>query len=941
MYFHTLKFTFITFENQKPEELKQIYVLFIALFFTTFANAQKMTIKANVQDTNAMIPVGNAIGMVIRVRDSVLIDFKRTDAKGNISFTIPIDTVQLIVKHPTYGEFNSFFFGSAENHDFELNPLAMPEKSRSLNEVVIYANREPIYYRGDTLIYVADSFKLKENAVVEDLIKKLPGMTVDANGKITNQGKEIGQVLVDGDEFFGSDPTIATKNLAASGVEEVKVYEKDSEDGTDEKIQVLDLKLKEEAKKGYFGKADIAGGLNQFKTPNQGFFEGELLYSKYSNNTKLAIYGLGSNTPKTNFNGNDLSKFGISDRPSWGNESDDIEGYGGNDEPSANSSSGIPQSFKGGFYLDQKVWKGGRFRVNYSHNEFTLKSNTSSRSQYILTDTTYTTDVDKETNSKYKQDNFSFKYTQQIDSLTKIEIEPKISYSTTENDITNITQFRSERDTLTRTTNLLNTTNSKSMSTTTTFKLTKDFKKKNRRLIARYKLATNDDNEDGFLNTTDRDAATDTVNYSFDQNKGDKYGNIANTGYVNFVEPIGKKWKTEFDYEIYTNSSDQRKTTYNGINGVYSSLDSTFSNEFETDRIQHRVGAFGIYENSKLRISAGTRVRAIGIDNRNIFADTLIRQELNNLLPRVVFTYKFSQSSRLRIQYNTNSSLPSVSQLQPVLDNTNPNNLQIGNPNLKPDYTHSINIGHNAWKGLSGFYVYSGLNYTYDQNAFSSSTTFGIDGRTYSQTINVDHAQYLYFWAGTGFPIPKVKNLQGRINLNGNMTSTENYINTQRNISRNTGVGTDFSLDYNGDTLNFSLGGGFDYNAPSNTLSSLTSQPYTNYNVFGSIDWTLPFRLYLATDATYNINTGRTAGYNLNYVIWNASIERAFLKTGNLRIGVEAYDILNQNTSNYRTVSNNVIVDQRVNIIRRYFMLKASLRFNNNHTKEEDEQGWW
>src|SRR3989338_9089641 len=133
----------------------------------------------------------------------------------------------------------------------------MPEKSTGLGEVVIYANKNPIYYRGDTLIYVADSFKVKENAVVEDLIRKLPGMKIDENGKITSQGKEIGQVLVDGDEFFGNDPTIATKNLAADGAETVQVYEKDSEDGSDEKIQVVDLKLKEEAKKGYFGKVNL------------------------------------------------------------------------------------------------------------------------------------------------------------------------------------------------------------------------------------------------------------------------------------------------------------------------------------------------------------------------------------------------------------------------------------------------------------------------------------------------------------------------------------------------------------------------------------------------------------------------------------------------------------------------------------------------------------
>lgn len=921
--------------------MKNLYILLLTLFIGAPSMAQNMTIKASVQDTNAQIPVRNAVGMVIRVKDSVLLDFKRTDNNGNLSFTLPIDTVQLIIKHPSYGDFNSYFFGSTENNSFELDPLAMPEKATDLNEVVIYANKNPIYYRGDTLVYVADSFKLKENAVVEDLIKKLPGMSIDASGKITNQGKEIGQVLVDGDEFFGSDPTIATKNLAASGVDEVKVYEKDAEDGTDEKIQVLDLKLKEEAKKGYFGKASVAGGLNQVKPPNTGFYESEFLFSRYTSDQKIAVYGLGANTPKTDFNQNDMSKFGVSDGPNWMNESDDLEGYGGNSDPSANSSSGIPQAFKAGFYLDQKVWKGARIRLNYSHNEFTLDAKSNSRSQYILADTSYTTDVDDHTFSRYRQESFGLKYTQQIDSLTKLEFEPKVSIAKSDVDNGTISNFLTARDTLTRYTDLSNITANTTLSTTTTAKLTRDFQKKNRRLIARYRLATNDEDEDGKLNTVDTDAQTGNINYTFDQKKETRNNNTSHTAYIDYVEPIGKKWKTEFEYELYTNSNDQRKSTFNGTNGVYNTLDSTFSNQFATDRQQHRVGVFGIYENSKARISFGTRVRTISIDNRNLFTDTTIQQGLNNLLPRVVLTYKFSQSSRLRIQYNTNSSLPTVNQLQPVLDNSNPNFVQIGNPNLRPNYSHSINASHNAWKGLSGFYVYSGLSLTYQQNAFSSSTTYDNLGRTLSQTINVDHAEYLYYWAGTGVPLPKLKDTRLQINMNGNYTSSENYINSERNITRNAGIGGDLHLQYNGDSLFAEIGGGIDYNAPSNTLSSLTNQPYTTYRLNTYIDWTLPHRWFIQTDASYNINTGRTAGYNLNYVIWNASVQRSFLPTGNLLVGIEAYDILNQNTSNYRTVSNNVIIDQRVNIIRRYFMLKVTLRFNNNHTKEEDEQGWW
>ncbi len=918
--------------------MKQFILLFAFIVTASQLNAQTMKITAQVKDTTLGIPLKNAVGIAIRVRDSVLLDFQRSDKYGAIAMELPIDTVEFTVHHPDYGTFTSYIFGSKENNVFDFSTLQMPEKSKELEEVVIYANKSPIYYRGDTLVYVADSFKVKENAVVEDLIKKLPGMTIDENGKISNQGKEIGQVLVDGDEFFGSDPTIATKNLAAKGVDQVQVYEKDAEDGSDEKIQVLDLKLKEEAKKGYFGKINLAGGLNQFTAPNTGFYEGEMLLNKYSKDQKIAVFGLTSNTPKTDFNGQDLFKFGLSEGMRWGNEGDDIEYF----DQGSDNTSGVPKSVRAGFYLDQKVWKGGKFRLNYAYNEYGVTSRGQTVNQYILSDTSYTTDANNTTTEKYQSHNIGLKFTQQLDSLTKLEIEPKLTLNKTTSDASSITGFQTSDNLLTRTTDLLNTSVADGLTTNSTIRLTRDFKKKYRKLIFRYNVTTNDNNSDVNVKTTDVDAATQGINYSFDQLKTNTYTSFANTGYVDYVEPLFKlkKWKAEFDYEYYSNQNEQSKITYDGSSGAYDSIVSSLSNNFETNRQQHRAGTFLIYEVPKMRISVGSRFRTINIDNYNVILDTTIEQHLNNVLPRVVMTFKFTQSSRLRVQYNTSSTLATIDQLQPVPDNTNPNSIRIGNADLIPNYNHTINANYNMWKGLQGFFVYTGVSYTRQNNAFSSSTSFDATGRTISQTINVDHADFGYMYGGMGLPIPKVKDLRARIDLNSSYSKTMSMVNGQTNNTSNFGFTPGLSFDYNGDSLNLSIGTNISYNSPKNSLSTLSSQPYTNYAYSASIDWTLPMRWFVKTDATYNINNGRTSGYNINYVIWNASVSRSFLKTENLLFGVEAYDILNQNISNTRTVSNNIITDQKVNVIRRYFMLKMTLKFNNNHTKEVEDEYW-
>jgi len=894
-----------------------------------------MTISGTITDTNLQIPVKNAVAMAIRVKDSVLLGFKRSDVYGKFSFTLPMDTVQLIVSHPDYNDFNSYFFGSTENDKLDLDPLVLPEKSTALGAFTIYANRTPIYYRGDTLVYIADSFKVKENAVVEDLLKKLPGLKVDADGKITSQGKEIGQVLVDGDEFFGSDPTIATKNLAAKGVESVNLYEKDSEDGSDEKIQVLDLRLKDEAKKGYFGK--VSGGTDFTK-----FYEGEFLFNKYNQNQKIAVFGLGSNTPKSGFSQGDMFKFGMSEGRNWNEGNDDNEFSGGGGDGDVNTDNGIPQTFRAGFYLDQKVWKGGKFRLNYTYANNNVKSTSQSRSQYFLTDTTYSTDESSVTTTKYQTHSVGLKFSQEIDSLTRIEVEPKFTLNLTDYTSFSTTDYIAANDTTVRSTSIGNTSDAKGVNAGGTVRLFRDFKKKNRRLIARYNLATTDNRSDGYLNSLDRDVLTTNINQSYDQKKENRSGSLAQTAYIDFIEPIAKlkRWKTEFDYEFTRNTNDQRKTTFNPLAGEYIQVDSNFSNQFETMRLQHRAGAFLIYENVKARISVGTRYRTISIDNNNLFTDTVIKQGLNNILPRVVISYKFSNANRLRFTYNTSSSLPSVDQLQPVQDNSNPNYVRTGNADLKPNYTHALNLNYNMWKGLSGFYVYSGLNYTYMKDAFSSAVTYDAQNRTYSKTINVDRADYMYFYGGTGMPIPKVKDMRLEINANGNYTSTENYISGLRNESRNTGLGTDLELSYNGDSLNASIGGGYNYNIPSNTLSSASNKPYSSYNLQANVDWTLPFQLFVKSDITYTVNSNRAAGFGVNYFIWNASIMRSFLKTQNLYVGIEGYDLLNQNVSAYRQVSNNVITDNITNVITRYFLAKVTLRFNNNHIKETEDERW-
>jgi hypothetical protein len=266
--------------------MKKLLLLSLTFLFTAFSYSQNMKVSGRLVDSAGVSPIHQASIMAIHLRDSVLVSFTRSNANGEFAFNnLPLDSFQLLIEHSNWTPRSIYLMGSAKKATFELPDVRLYPKVQDVKEVVVTRNRNAMYFSGDTLIFVADSFKVAENAVVEDLLKKLPGIKVEDDGSITSQGKEISQVLVDGDEFFGSDPTIATKNLAANGVESVQVYEKKNEDaaaGEDDKIQVLDLKLKDEAKRGYFGKAAVASDLNQ-GAADEAFYESELLFNKFIN----------------------------------------------------------------------------------------------------------------------------------------------------------------------------------------------------------------------------------------------------------------------------------------------------------------------------------------------------------------------------------------------------------------------------------------------------------------------------------------------------------------------------------------------------------------------------------------------------------------------------------------------------------------------------------
>jgi hypothetical protein len=913
---------------------------FLFLIFANVGNAQNVEIRGTIFDSTGSKPLKNALVMAVRVRDSIMVGFNRSEDNGLFSLkNLSVDTFTLIISHPSFEDKKVYVFGEKDNPLINLGDIKMPNKTKELGEILIYANKNPIYYKGDTLVYVADSFNVAEGAVVEDLLKKLPGIKVDKDGKITSQGQAIDKVLVDGDEFFGADPTIATQNLAADGIETVQIYkQKDSETigGSENEQNILDLKLKEEAKKGYFGR--VSGASDLALTPldnyfgSRPFYEGELLFNKFTNKQKISVFALGSNTPRSNFGRGDMNKFGLS------NES----GANGNfwEPDNKKNSSGVPQTLKAGIYYSDKFGKKKNTELlfNYSYYNDRLDARSSSRSQYFLSDTTYFTDDSTRNFTKNQSHNINLTLTSQIDSLTLIEFKPSVRFENASTENTDISIFTGENGFESLRTSINNNNDSKGLRINNTTRLYRKFKKKRRELEVRYDLNMNDNSSDGLLYSKAEYALLpmDTIN----QLKTTINSSTSHYGTFTYYEPISKKWKVNTNYLFEYGMSNQNKETFDGYTGNYTVLRQDLSNNFDNVRMQNRLGTELIYEAYKHYFSVGTYVRNIQIDNRNLITDSTVFQNINTILPKLKYEYKPSMSKRFSVNYTTSSQQPTITDLQPIPDNTNPNRIQIGNPDLKPNYVHQLNINFNTWNALSGKYIWSGASMNLVNNAFATELNFDQFGRTISRTVNVDGNLSAYGWVGGGLPIMDQK-IEFQPSVEGSFIRNKNYVGGLENVTDNFAITPSLEIDFQWDSLEIELNSSFAYNNPVSSLSTVSNTPFTSQSYSASIKWTLPFGFVIKSEGNFTKNTQKGEGfYNFQFFVWDAEISKKFLSTENLTLSIVGNDLLNQNINAQREVNGNIVKDYRTTIISRYFLLKLNYRFNNRKTKEDDFKGW-
>ncbi len=915
--------------------MRKIYFLLIAIFFTTALQAQKNgTVKGLAFDTISKQPVPAATITVLEKKDSSLVTFTITANDGHFELKgIPNGEYRLMLTHVNYHNSNIFFAISDNNKNAELGNIVMNDKTKVLAEVIARNEEPPVTLINDTVQYNAGSFKLQPNANVEQLLKKLPGVKVEKDGTIKAQGEKVNRVLVDGKEFFGNDPKIATKNLPADAVDKVQVYDKQSdqaqltgfEDGNYEKT--INLKLKKDKKKGVFGKVNAGAG-------NKERYEGKFNVNSFKGARQFSAIGMGNNTNAEGFSFMDILNFtGELARMQRGGEGNMNINISGDDGAAMGANpggrnSGINTAWGGGLNYNNIIGTKLDFQSNYFYNRYNPNSESHIQRQYFLPDSSYFYNQNSVTDNLSNNHRFNLNTLYQVDSLNSIRIIPSLSFQKTDNRSQTDYQTLSEDRLLTNEGFSNNTATNKGYNFKNDIIWRKKFARKGRTFSLTLQTSLNESDGDGSLSSInsfyDPNGSLlnrDTLNQK-STSRGDLRGYNAKAIYT---EPIWKKSLLEFSVGKNNSKSTSEKIThdYNKLNGKYDQLNNSLTNDFENTYGYTSAGLRMRTQKKKYSYALGLSWQQAELEGKIISGtkDSLISKTFRNFLPNARFQYNFSRFKMFSLSYNASTTQPSMSQLQPVPDNSNSLNIKEGNPDLKQEYNHTI-MGHlnflSPYKNKSLFFFF---NMQLTKNKIVNDDVVNQSGVRRTRPVNVNGLYNLNSEISYSMP---VRFLKGSVEISSNtgLFKTKQFINKVGNDIRTLSLGPDLRLDMNPtEKLNIAVGAGLNYNKTKYSLQSALNTNYLSQEYNASIDWQMPKGFFFSTDIVYTINSQRASGFNTKVPIWNASISKQILKYNRGEIKFAARDLLGKNIGISRNTNNNYIEDSRVLTLRRFFLL--------------------
>lgn len=913
--------------------MKNILALCVTFLLFSMAVFSQGSIRGKLVDSSGKNPLGLATITVFKAADTALITYRLSNPEGEFKVPgLPLHTeCRIVVTYSGYDAFRKEFTLTSEEA-MDMGSIKMLPTSKSLDEVIVIAERPPVTVRKDTIEFNASSFKTLPTHLVEDLLRKLPGVQVDRDGNITANGKRVNRIMVDGKSFFGDDPKMATRNLPANVIDKVQVTDDKDEiarnsDGDLTNVgQVINLTLKKGVKKGWFGKLYGGAGTNDR-------YELGGIANIYRDTMQLSVLAFSNNINRSGFSFKEVQDIGGFNRS--GANSIMIMSRGGQQGFAINGISfggldaGIARTTGGGFNLNHAPNKKNSLFLQYflgnTHNNVQQLSNV----QQFFNDTAVTTLTNTANNRLAQTHNVGAGANLKPDTLTDITFRSAYAYSTNADDIAariNVTNNKLgavSNGTGSQLNKVYNNNYNHS------FTLTRRFKAKKGRTLNLSHFLTYTSSLQRYITEAENDYFYPfPYDRDFAQLRRQDVPSLNVNTNLNFSEPLSKKLTFRFNNQYQFINDQQDIAIYNQDgNAKYELPDYSQAKGFE--RNQHRVNSYAglSYKIKQATLSVGVNGLWQTIHNNFKKTASPVNTSLFNLLPSLQFNWK-----QLSAQFNQSVTAPAIANLTPVPDSTNPFYIRYGNPYLKPAKRTSFYLNNFVFMQGSGTSFNFFVNGSFTDNDVVLKKTVAANGVQTTMPVNASGTVNFYGSVGYG---KEFKNSQKFI-FSFRFSPYVNY--DRRKLIVNENVSTASSLQFG---PNFNLS--FNWNdkvemrplySPGISRTSYTDPNFKNLKAVthyleNELIVRLPAKLVWETNVAYRYNSEVAPGLPKENLLWNAAVTLLMLKgdVGMLKLSV--FDILNRNNGFYRFTGQNQITDQRTNVLQRYGALSFTYNIRN------------
>lgn len=828
---------------------------------------------------------------------------------------------------------------TVKDADIRVKKMLLEESATTLKEAVVEGIRTPMKVMQDTVEFAAGTYKTQPNAVVEDLLKRLPGVEVSSDGKITANGKEVSKILVDGKEFFSDDPKVASKNLPVNMVDKLQVVDRKSDlarltgvdDGEDE--TVINLTVKKGMKNGWFGQAEAGAGTDSR-------YMGSFTVNRFWNDNQMTLLGAINN----------INEMGFSDGGSR------FRRFGGSNGITTSRSLGI--NFNVG---NKEIFRIGG-DIMYSNTS--RRTTTQRNRQYLFPDSTSYVNSYSRSRDRGHNVRADLRLQWNPNEWNTFEFRPRMSFNV--NDSWSADTSLTTSGTMQRVTYSRNAAYSHGKSWEFGGEAIYNHKFANRpgrsfSVQARLQASNVRERENSW-SRNEFFLLNDSIDLYDQVDNNHTWSNTFNTR-VSWTEPLGDVKNGNFLTFAYSfryrwNNADKMvyddpepRLWVDGWLGDYGSnlgsliWNQDLSNQFRNDYMNQDIRAGFKHVTKSLNLDVGLSLvpqMSKSVDLINHERD--IRRNVLNFAPYMRYRWRITKTRSLMVNYRGRSSQPSISQMQPVADMSNPLRIVVGNPDLDPTFSHNIQMRFNDFnpQGQRSFMLMA--NAQVSQNAVVSRSTFNRE--TGGQVTTYENVNGVWNMMMMGMFSTPLANKSWTVNAHAfaRYSHDVGFSNGSRMLTRNLNINIMPSIAFRPDNLELEVRPRYSFQQTRSSVQTGNNRTIHSYGGMFNGTYYAPFGLVISTDLNWAKTSGYSEGYNSNQCLWNATLSYQFLRDRSLTVSAKAYDLLQQRKSIMRQNGNNYIDDTMYNSLTRYFMFTVAWKFNTfgkGNEPESRNRGPW